>query len=104
MPPSDNMKCTIFVSLLVAGLQLVSGTPFSKRAPGGTVVIRQFAQNSDAFVDTTVAIDLEGSRTPHALKSRSPVDFATTALCMMLTCFDSLFSEAKISAGNIDHI
>jgi hypothetical protein len=65
------MKSTVFVSLVAIGAQLVCGSPFSTRALGGTVVIRQSAENGDAFVDTTVTIDLEGDRIPQALKGLS---------------------------------
>ncbi len=67
------MKYTTAIPFLAMAVQLVSGHPLTTRALGGTVVIRQWAKNSDAFIDTTVTIDLDGDRTPQALESKSAV-------------------------------
>ncbi|OCT50451.1 hypothetical protein CLCR_07708 [Cladophialophora carrionii] len=85
------MKITAIASLLGTGAQLASGAPLAIRALGGTVVIRQSAQSSNAFIDTTVTIDLEGNRNPQALKvlsqrPKSVQAISTTSDAPFVTC------------------
>jgi hypothetical protein len=97
------MKSTVFVPVVAIGAQLVCGSPFATRALGGTVVIRQSAENGDAYVDTTVTIDLEGDRTPQALKGLSKIDRPLLTQCSPLL-LDSSLPKTQIRTGNLDHV
>ena len=101
---TSSMKSTMVIPCFWTAAQLVSGTPLTRRALGGTVIIRQLAKNSDAFVDTTFTIDLEDDRNPQGLKCRLPLAIPIDTPALMLTSLDnSLQPEAQSRAIDLNH-
>ncbi|KIW27556.1 uncharacterized protein PV07_07284 [Cladophialophora immunda] len=84
------MKIAAIATLLVIGTGSVSGHPPSTRALGGNVVVRKFATGSNTFVDTTVAIDVNGDKTLQSLKPlshpRAVQMISTTSDASYVTC------------------
>ncbi|OAP61379.1 hypothetical protein AYL99_03582 [Fonsecaea erecta] len=61
------MRIIGIAALLAINIGWVHGHPPSIRALGGNVVIRKFATGSNTFVDTTVAIEVDGDQTLESL-------------------------------------